>query len=135
MNRIAISNHRILDLSDGHVTFSYHDYNDGKQKEMVLPATEFMRRFLLHVLPKRFVRVRYYGFLSPRSRAKKLTQCRALLGRYHENIITPASREEILMEMLGHDPEQCPMCGAGKMRSFEKLDAHPTRRKWQLVVH
>ncbi|VAW42218.1 hypothetical protein MNBD_CHLOROFLEXI01-5156 [hydrothermal vent metagenome] len=135
VNRIAISNHRILDVSDGRVKFSYHDYNDSKQKEMLLPAIEFMRRFLLHLLPKRFVRVRYYGFLSPRYRTKKLAQCRALLGKYHENSVIPASRADILMEMLGHDPEQCPLCGVGKMRPFEKLDAHPTRRKWQLAVH
>ncbi|VAW37155.1 hypothetical protein MNBD_CHLOROFLEXI01-2674 [hydrothermal vent metagenome] len=135
MNRIAISNHRILDVSDGRVKFSYHDYNGGQQKVMLLPAVEFIRRFLLHVLPKRFVRVRYYGFLSPRYRAKKLAQCRALLGRYHEDIITPASRAEILMQMLGDDPEQCPLCRMGKIRPFEKLDAHPTRRKWQVAVH
>ncbi|MCP4417698.1 MAG: hypothetical protein GY805_13830 [Chloroflexi bacterium] len=124
-----------MDASDGCVKFSYHDYNDGKQKVMILPALEFMRRFLLHVLPKRFVRVRYYGFLSPRYRAKKLAQCRALLGRYHEDVITPASREDILAQMLGHDPAQCPLCGVGKMQPLEKLDAHPTRRKWQLAVH
>lgn len=135
VNRIAISNYRILDVADGRVTFSYHDYNDGRQKEMVLPAIEFIRRFLQHVLPKRFVRVRYYGFLSPRYRAKKLAQCRALLGAYHENIVTPLSQAEILMGMLGHDPDQCPMCGVGKIRPLEELEAHPTRRKWQLVVH
>ncbi len=135
VKRIGISNHRILDASDGCVKFSYHDYNDGQQKVMLLPAIEFMRRFLLHVLPKRFVRVRYYGFLSPRYRAKKLAQCRALLGRYHEDVITPASREDILAQMLGHDPAQCPLCGVGKMQPLEKLDAHPTRRKWQLAVH
>ena len=135
VNRIGMSNHRILDVSEGGVKFSYHDYNDGGQKEMVLPAVEFIRRFLLHVLPKRFVRVRYYGFLSPRYRTKKLAQCRALLGRYHQDISTPVSREEILMQMLGHDPKQCPLCKVGKMRPFEKLEAHPTRRKWQLAVH
>lgn len=135
VNRIAISNYRILDVANGDVTFSYHDYNDGQQKEMVLPAVEFIRRFLLHVLPKKFVRVRYYGFLSPRYRAKKLAQCRALLGAYHDDMVTPLSRAEILMEMLGHDPDQCPLCGVGKMRPFETVAAHPTRRKWQLAVH
>ena len=63
VNRIAISNYRISAVANGNVTFSYHDYNDGQRKKMVLPAVEFIRRFLLHVLPKRFVRVRYYGFL------------------------------------------------------------------------
>ncbi|MCP4415735.1 MAG: hypothetical protein GY805_03875 [Chloroflexi bacterium] len=73
--------------------------------------------------------------MSPRYHAKKLAQCRALLGRYHEDVITPASQEELFMDMLSHDPEQCLLCGVGKMRSFEKLDAHPTRRKWQLAVY
>ncbi len=135
VNRIAISNHRILNVADGHVTFSYHDYKDDQQKEMVLSAVEFIRRFLQHVLPKRFVRVRYYGFLSPRYRAKKLAQCRALLGAYYEDVVMPLSREEILMAMLGHDPDECPMCGVGKIRPLEELKAHPTRRKWQLAVH
>ncbi len=135
VNRIAISNHRISDIANGRVTFSYHDYKDDQRKEMVLPAVEFIRRFLQHVLPKRFVRVRYYGFLSPRYRAKKLAQCRALLGAYHEDVITPLSTKEILAAMLGHDPDLCPMCGVGRIRPFEELEAHPTRRKWQLAVH
>ena len=135
MNRIAISNRRIPDIANGRVEFSYHDYNDGQRKEMVLPAVEFIRRFLQHVLPKGFVRVRHYGFVSPRYRAKKLGRCRALLGAYHEDVTAPASRAEILMEMLGHDPDQCPLCGVGRMRPFEELAAHPTRRKWQLAVH
>ncbi|MCP4416530.1 MAG: hypothetical protein GY805_07905 [Chloroflexi bacterium] len=54
---------------------------------------------------------------------------------YHEDSNTLASREEILTEMLGHDPAQCPLCGVGKMQRLEKLDVHPTRRKWQLAVH
>ena len=136
VHRISISNWRILNVADGKVRFSYRDYKDeGNQKEIVLPALEFMRRFLQHVLSKRFVRVRHYGLLAPRYRQKKLARCRALLGAYHEDVTTPATRVEILTEMLGHEPEQCPLCGVGQMQLYEELKAHPMRRKWQLVVH
>jgi hypothetical protein len=77
----GVRNGRLLDVNDGQVRFTYRDYQaDGQQKEMVLPAVEFMRRFLQPVLPKQFVRVRHYGFLAPRYRAQKLARCRALLG-------------------------------------------------------
>jgi putative transposase/transposase-like zinc-binding protein len=135
VNRIAISNGRILDINNGFVRFSYRDYKaDGQQKEIRLTGVEFIRRFLQHTLPKRFVRVRHYGLLAPRYRKDKLARCRALLGVYHETVTAPATTDEILIEMLGHDPAQCPLCGVGKMQLYEEILAHPTRRKWQLVV-
>lgn len=135
VNRIAISNGRILDINNGFVRFSYRDYKtDGQHKEMRLPAVEFIRRFLQHTLPRRFVRVRHYGLLAPRYRRGKLARCCALLGTHHE-AITPATTDELLTEMLGHDPAQCPLCGVGRMQLFEELKAHPTRRRWQVAVH
>lgn len=135
VNRIAISNSRILDINNGSIRFSYRDYKaDGARKEMSLPAVEFIRRFLQHILPQQFVRVRHYGLLAPRYRQKKLAYCHALLGAYHETTTAPATTNDILTDMLGQDPAQCPLCGAGKMRLYETLAAHPTRRKWQLVV-
>ena len=135
VNRIAISNNRILDIDNGYVRFSYRDYKaDGQQKEMRLPAVEFIRRFLQHVLPKRFVRVRHFGLLAPRYRSGKLARCRALLGAYHETKTAPTTTDELLSDMLGHDPAQCPLCGVSKMDLLETLAAHPTRRKWQLAV-
>jgi len=135
VNRIAISNGRILDIENGHVRFSYRDYKaDGERKEMPLPAVEFIRRFLQHTLPRRFVRVRHFGLLAPRHRKAKLARCRAVLGAYHETTMALATTDEILTEMLGHDPAQCPLCGIGKMRLYETLEAHPTRRQWQLAV-
>lgn len=135
VNRIAISNGRILEVENGTVRFSYRDYKaDGERKEKRLPGVEFIRRFLQHTLPKRFVRVRHYGLLAPRYRKQKLARCRALLGANHEAVTAPATREEILLEMLGHRPEQCPLCGAGNMQTYEQLTAQPTRRKWQLAV-
>ena len=136
VNRIAISNGRILDIENGHVRFSYRDYKaDGQRKEMSLPAVEFIRRFLQHTLPKGFVRIRHYGLLAPRYRQDKLARCRALLGTYHETIVVPQDRMTLLSEMLGHEPSQCPLCGVGQMQLYEELEAHPLRRKWQLAVH
>ena len=78
-HRVAIANHRIVSLQDGRVTFAWRDYKDkGKTKLMVLDAPEFIRRFLLHVLPSRFVKIRHYGILSNRNRNRKLRLCQKL---------------------------------------------------------
>jgi len=80
-HRVAISNNRLLDVEAGQVSFRYKDYrNQGQQKTMTLSAEEFIRRFLLHVLPHGFHRIRYYGFQGNRYRKDKLDQCRQLLG-------------------------------------------------------
>ena len=82
-HRIAISNHRLIDVDDGHVRFRYKDYRADRpqsQKTMVLAATEFIRRFLFHVLPSGFHRIRYYGLLGNRHRHAKLARCRQLLN-------------------------------------------------------
>ena len=80
-HRVAISNGRLVSLKQGRVTFHYKDYADGaRQKEMTLDADEFIRRFLLHVLPKGFVRIRHYGLLAGRNVHGKLADCQRLLG-------------------------------------------------------
>ena len=80
-HRVAISNQRLVALEDGEVTFHWKDYaHGGGQKTMTLKAIEFIRRFLLHVLPSGFVRIRHYGFLANRVCQEKLALCRALLG-------------------------------------------------------
>ena len=80
-HRIAITNHRIIGMEDGKVSFLWKDYADGnKQKVMTLDAFEFIRRFLLHVLPDGFVKIRHFGFLSNRHRKECLEACRMLLG-------------------------------------------------------
>ena len=79
-HRVAISNNRLLDIAEDKVTFRYKDYrHDAQQKTMTLEAEEFIRRFLLHVLPEGFQRIRYYGFLANRYREQKLAHCRELL--------------------------------------------------------
>jgi len=80
-HRIAITNHRIIGMEDGKVSFSWKDYADGnKQKVVTLEAAEFIRRFLRHVLPDGFVKIRHFGFLSNRHRKECLEACRMLLG-------------------------------------------------------
>src|SRR5208337_4702740 len=80
-HRVAISNHRIVDIEGGEVKFTWRDYRDNnQQKTMTLPADQFIGRFLLHVLPSGFHRIRYYGFLANPHRKEKLEQCRQLLG-------------------------------------------------------
>lgn len=135
VHRVAISNHRILDMADGQVRFRYRDYKvDGQEKVMTLPAVEFIRRFLQHVLPKGYVRIRHYGLLATRWRAGKLARCRVLLGSYDITMATPRPRETLLAEMLGHDPQQCPICGVGRLRPYQELLPHPTRQRWVAVV-
>src|SRR5882757_4410654 len=80
-HKAAISNHRLVDLADGRVSFQWKDYaHGGRQGIMTLDAVEFVRRFLMHVLPSGFVRVRHYGLLANRHRQEKLARCRELIG-------------------------------------------------------
>ena len=127
-HRVAISNNRLLDIEDGQVTFRYKDYCGGdEQKTMTLTAEEFIRRFLLHVLPPGFQRIRYYGFLGNRYRQKKLAQCRRLLS------MSPATTEKRTDEqasadyrdryesLTGNSLHACPACRRGRMVIFEQL--------------
>ena len=105
-HRIAISNHRILSFTDHRVTFRWRDYADGnRQKVMALDAIEFLRRFLMHVLPDRFVRIRYYGFLTSSKRRKNITLARVLLG----SACAPERRVRPVRRVL------CPNCYALKL--------------------
>ena len=123
-HRIAISNERILEARDDMVSFRYKDYNHGKAiKVMTLPALEFIRRFLLHVLPRGFMRVRHYGLLANRHRADKLRRCRELLGS-NPPPAQPSSKESLadrVRRLIGIDISRCPVCGAGPMRVVASL--------------
>ena len=80
-HRVAISNHRLVAVTDDTVSFRWKDYRHGSQmRTLTLDVDEFLRRFLLHVLPKRFVRIRYFGFLASRCRTRELAQCRQALA-------------------------------------------------------
>jgi hypothetical protein len=116
-HRVAISNGRLLELTDNDVTFSYKDYAAGNSaKTMSLEICEFARRFLLHVLPRGFVRIRYYGFLANSCRAKNLELCRRLLSASETepesvNEVQQGGDQSNLSSML----KTCPTCGQGKM--------------------
>ncbi len=134
-HRIAISNDRIVSMEDDQVTFHYRDRQDGdRRKSMTLPAVAFLRRFLLHVLPPRFVRIRHYGFLANSVRRKRIALCRRLLGVPAESA-SPApseSWEEILLRLTGKDVTCCPRCKAGHLRTTREIKPdrqhhHPVR--------
>lgn len=128
-HRVALSNDRILKVQNGEVTFTYRDRRDGDRKQtMTLEAEEFIRRFLLHVLPDGFVRVRHFGFLANRAKKQTLPQCRKLLG------LNPAlpqipnrSAQDMLLELTGIDLTRCPACKQGTMVIVAEL---PKLRPW-----
>jgi len=127
-HRVAISNWRLVRLENDQVTFTYKDYaQDSQLREMTLSAEEFIRRFLLHVLPEGFVRIRYSGFLSNRNRAENLARCRELLAAESDTggVNTSSPKEEgweaLLKRLTGKDPAVCPECGRGHLRRVEDL--------------
>ena len=127
-HRVAISNDRIVKLEDDRVTFKYRDYADGdKIKEMPLEVYEFIRRFLLHILPDQFFKIRYYGILSARNRKTKLLKCKEMLGAITETDEQRLSWQELLEQITGIDPTCCPRCKKGKLFLFEVLDPIPGR--------
>nr|WP_320012427.1 IS91 family transposase [uncultured Desulfobulbus sp.] len=116
-HRIAISNHRIKAMTNDTVVFSYKDRSDnGVTKEMALPAMEFIRRFLLHVLPYRFTKIRYFGFLANNCKGKAILLIRRLLGKAMQ-LAQPCkeSIQEMLLRLIGKDILCCPECHHGKM--------------------
>jgi hypothetical protein len=115
-HRVAISNNRLKELKDGQVTFTYKDYkHEHQQKLMTLSADEFLRRFLLHVLPDGFQRIRHYGLLSNRHRAENLARCRELLHVSAPVPQPPCTYRERYRQLTGRDLLQCPQCKQGQM--------------------
>jgi hypothetical protein len=113
-HRVAISNRRILSIDGNEVTFRWKDYAHGnKNKVMTLKATEFLRRFLIHVLPKGFVRIRFFGFLANRRRSKLLAVCRQLLNA---KAPSPSAGAEPIEQQT-----QCPLCHNGVLHIVERL--------------
>jgi Putative transposase/Transposase zinc-binding domain len=131
-HRVAISNNRLLDIAEGKVTFRYKDYrHDSQQKTMTLEAEEFIRRFLLHVLPEGFQRIRYYGFLANRYRQQKLAHCRELLdmpAREPPTLDGAKDYRERYEELTGCSLWQCPVCHKGRMLAIEILPRNHSRQ-------
>jgi len=116
-HRVAISNRRLVSLEHGQLAFAYKDYRRGqRERVMRLAAVEFMRRFLLHVLPKGFVRIRHYGLLANRCRKDNLRLCRRLLGSEPESDTEPTRSTE-----TASSPDLCPACQQGQMLTMAKL--------------
>jgi hypothetical protein len=123
------SNNRLLNIENGHVCFEWKDYRAGGQvKTMSLSADEFIRRFLLHVLPDGFQRIRYYGFLGNRYRKQKLDQCRRLLGMPNPADATNTAEKDYrdrYEQLTGISLRQCPECKQGCMVMVEILPRLP----------
>jgi hypothetical protein len=115
-HRVALSNDRLCSLYNGEVTFAYRNRkNEDRHKLMTLGAEEFIRRFLLHVIPKGFMRVRHYGFLA-NHRKDCLSKCRQLVGLSPALIPSPQrSPDELMLALMGIDIHRCPRCQTGTL--------------------
>ena len=127
-HRVAITNRRLIALEDRTVRFRWKDYaHGGREKTMALDASEFLRRFLLHVLPNGFVRIRHYGFLSNRLRHEKVAACRALLDSDSAPECPTASLfiEPVVNDVGPVSTIVCPRCGKGCMFVVDYLPSTP----------
>jgi hypothetical protein len=131
IQRVAISNHRIESVDNDKVCFSYKDYTDkGKQKKMELEPLEFIRRFMLHILPEHFCKVRYYGIFSIRNRNTKLIQCFALIDKVQlPPRFTGLTMTQILKLLTGKDYSLCPCCKTGHMQIYKPPESGKEDRR------
>ena len=119
-HRVAIGNSRLQSIDDGQVAFTYKDYRHrGRQRTLTLAATEFIRRFMMHVLPRGFVRIRYYGFLANAHREEQLQRIRQLLGAPQPAVPDEPS-SDLSQDPIEPAPDQrCPHCREGLMRAVD----------------
>ena len=133
-HRVAISNQRIVSLKEGMVTFTYKNRNTGKICKETIPAVEFIRRFLLHALPKKFVRIRHYGYLSSRNKKQHLARIRKLMGvPATETKRIEKSVEEIMLKLTGADISLCPCCRKGKMKQVRKIALYTGQSAYDII--
>lgn len=133
-HKIAISNHRIKDISNGMVSFSYKDYANGsQQKLMTLTGAEFLRRFCLHILPPRFMKIRHYGFLAsrvkPALRMQQMTMGVLIQNKEKENW------KDLAKAKLNYDVDACPCCKAGSMIRIHSFEANAPPRLDLLIIN
>jgi len=130
-HRVALSNDRILKIENGEVTLSYRDRKDGdRKKTLPLDAQEFIRRFLLHVLPQSFMRIRHFGFLANRSKKQALTQCRKLLNCDPPPPCSNLCAKDLLLKLTGIDLNRCPSCQKGTMIVVGELPRISSASPW-----
>jgi hypothetical protein len=131
-HRIALSNERLVALDEGDVTFRYKDRAAGDvPRTMTLEASQFLRRFLLHVLPAGFVRIRYFGGMAHAKRAAWLSNARALLAASgvelptgQEKSAQPEGWKELLLRLTGVDLSRCPRCATGRLALVECIEPY-----------
>jgi hypothetical protein len=131
-HRVAISNHRLLHVDDARVTFGFKDYRGRRPRTLTLPLAEFVRRFLLHVLPKGFVRIRYYGFLANGTRARLLSCCREALDQEGAaSNMSPDHGDDggALLDLLPERLRLCPHRKQGLLRYIQILERPPPARR------
>jgi hypothetical protein len=130
-HRVALTNQRLVGMDDEHVTFTWKDYaNDYQLRQMTLTGEEFLRRFSLHILPDRFVRIRYYGLFANRHREKMVGLCRSLLpGAPPPPKPDSGDWQQRLERLTGVAPTTCPVCGERALRLIEEL--LPASLRWR----
>ncbi|RLC76283.1 MAG: IS91 family transposase [Chloroflexi bacterium] len=132
VHRVGISNERIRSFKNGQVTFSWRDRSDGnREKTLTVPAHEFIRRFMLHVLPAQYMRIRYYGFLFNRGRKQNLATCRRLLGVEPTAVEPePETARELMLRLAGIDICLCPECKSGTMERTRLIHREMFTGSW-----
>jgi hypothetical protein len=123
-HRVAIANSRITASQKGMVTFRYKDRKKHTQKKATISAVEFIRRFLLHALPRGFVRIRHYGFLANRNRTANLNLLRGLLHCHQKLLKITTSLRQMMLKLTGVDITLCPRCLKGKMLLVADIPRH-----------
>jgi hypothetical protein len=132
-HRVAIANSRIKTLKDGMVTFTAKNRKKNCTEPITISAVEFIRRFLLHSLPKRFVKIRHYGFLANRNRTKNLKTIRALMGFTARAAKTTLMLEQMMQKITGIDITICPCCNTGKMQLYAEIPKYRARAPDSLI--
>jgi hypothetical protein len=123
-HRVAISNNRILSIKDGKVTFKWRDYRDNNtEKIMTITAEEFIRRFVMHILPKKFVKIRHFGLLANRNKTIKLRKLQANMSFKIKSQFKDMKTVEIINLIIGRDVTRCPCCGKGTMKTIRIIPA------------
>lgn len=121
-HRFAISNKRILKLQNGNVTFSYKDYADhNKQKTMTITAVEFIRRFMMHIFPEGFMRIRQYGFLSNKTKKKQLPRIREVIYKMMDSKTEMNDKKVSTLDTIHNIEFQCPLCNKGTLIKYEEV--------------
>jgi hypothetical protein len=133
-HRVAIANSRIKSLKDGMVTFSAKNRKKNRTESITISAVEFIRRFLLHSLPKGFVRIRHYGFLANRNRIANLKTIRRLLKLPTQLLKMKASLEQMMLQLTGIDITTCPCCNQGKMKLLAEIPMYRARAPTYLTA-